>query len=66
MISIEDLLFLKKLVSLKDVEENNALSIFYQYSLVSKITPTTLGEVTSLYNISDLGVKLLKYGIDFC
>ncbi|MBE6599259.1 MAG: hypothetical protein E7638_07455 [Ruminococcaceae bacterium] len=64
MISTENLTYLKKIITMNDVKENSILSLFYQHSLVNKFTPTTYGSSTSEYNISDAGIKLLKYGID--
>lgn len=63
-ISSQDLLYLKELVTEKDKSENGILNILYQHSLTNKYTPNTCGSVDSVYNISELGIKLLKYGLD--
>ena len=65
MISAEDIEYIKSLVDVKDVNENSVLNLFYQHSLVKKHTPTTFKSISSKYNISELGVKFVKYGIDF-
>ena len=65
MISAEDIEYIKSLVDVKDVNENSILNLFYQHSLVKKHTPTTFKSISSKYNISELGVKFVKYGIDF-
>lgn len=65
MISAEDIEYIKSLVDLEDVSENSVLNLFYQHSLVKKHTPTTFKSISSKYNISELGVKFIKYGIDF-
>ena len=65
MISAEDIEYIKSLVNLKDVSENSVLNLFYQHSLVNKHTPNTCGSISSEYNISELGAKFVKYGIDF-
>lgn len=65
MISAEDIAYIKSLVNLQDVSENSVLNLFYQYSLVKKHTPNTSGSISSEYNISELGAKFVKYGIDF-
>ena len=65
MISAEDIEYIKSLVDVKDVSENSVLNLFYQHSLVNKHTPNTSGSISSEYNISELGVKFVKYGIDF-
>ncbi len=64
-ISTEDIEYIRSLVNLKDVSENSVLNLFYQHSLVNKHTPNTCGSISSEYNISELGVKFVKYGIDF-
>ena len=65
MISAEDIEYIKSLVDVKDVSENSVLNLFYQHSLVNKHTPNTCGSISSEYNISELGAKFVKYGIDF-
>ena len=65
MISAEDIEYMKSLVNLEDVSENSVLNLFYQHSLVNKHTPNTCGSISSEYNISELGAKFVKYGIDF-
>ena len=65
MISAEDIEYIKSLVNLEDVSENSVLNLFYQHSLVNKHTPNTCGSISSEYNISELGAKFVKYGIDF-
>ena len=65
MISAEDIEYIKSLVDVKDVNENSVLNLFYQHSLVNKHTPNTCGSISSEYNISELGAKFVKYGIDF-
>ena len=65
MISAEDIEYIKSLVDLEDVSENSVLNLFYQHSLVNKHTPNTCGSISSEYNISELGAKFVKYGIDF-
>ena len=65
MISAEDIEYIKSLVNLEDVSENIVLNLFYQHSLVNKHTPNTCGSISSEYNISELGAKFVKYGIDF-
>ena len=65
MISAEDIEYIKSLVKLEDVSENSVLNLFYQHSLVNKHTPNTCGSISSEYNISELGAKFVKYGIDF-
>ncbi len=64
-ISAEDIEYIKSLVNLKGVSENGVLNLFYQHSLVNKHTPNTCGSISSEYNISELGAKFVKYGIDF-
>lgn len=63
-IASQDLLYLKELVTEKETYENGILNILYQHSLTDKYTPNTCGSIDSVYNISELGIKLLKYGID--
>ena len=64
-ISAEDIEYIQSLINTKDVNENSILNLFYQHSLVDKHTPNTYSSISSKYNISDLGKKLIKYGINF-
>ena len=65
MLTVDDLIALKYYYGRKDEKENSTLSNYYTYRLVTKITPTTYGTLTSKYTLSASGVKLLKYGVDF-
>ncbi|MBP3314005.1 MAG: hypothetical protein J6K84_05070 [Oscillospiraceae bacterium] len=65
MIAAEDIEYMRSLIDLRDVSENSILNLFYQHSLVTKHTPNTCGSISSQYNISELGIKFVKYGIDF-
>lgn len=64
-ISAEDIEYIRNVVNANDINENSVLNLFYQHSLVNKHTPNTCGSICSQYNISKLGIKLVKYGIDF-
>lgn len=63
-VSSQDLLYLKMLVNENDKPENGVLNTLYQHSLTDKHTPNTCGSIHSEYNISELGVRFLKYGMD--
>ena len=62
----EDLLYLTSIYNKENVAQSSEMIALYNIGLVEAYTPNKYGKIRiTTYNITDLGLDMLQYGIDY-